>query len=228
VPQGRGFARASAGAWPDASALAALDARACHAYLARYDVSFTSLSPHDAPEVAQPIRLTGPMRDVTFVIPWSKDESSDVHAIWDCRLAAAMIPVAQWLAAQGIREVHYFSVLRRGNMARRRPRSQHNVGLAIDVLGVTMRGEPKRWDVEDHYPVGVLSSCPPPDRLGERAAELWTRLVCHAASGGWLHTILTPDHDHAHRNHLHLDLDLRQTAPADPFVSFATGLATRK
>jgi hypothetical protein len=217
---------APAGSWPDASAIAALDAPACHGYLNRHGVAF---EPSSSTQVAQPIRLTGPIQDVTFVIPWSKDHRSDPHAIWDCRLAAAMIPLAKWLSTQGVREVHYFSVLRKGAMARARPRSQHNIGLAIDILGVVVQGEPTRWNVEDHYPVGSLTGCPPsePSRRLGAAAQLWTSLVCHAASGAWLHTILTPDHDHAHRNHLHLDLDLRQTAPADPFVSFAPGAASR-
>src|SRR5690606_6508898 len=135
------------------------------------------------------IRLTGPISGVTFAIPWSKDLESDPHAIWDCRLAVAMIPLANWLFTRRVREVHYFSVLRRGAMARRRPRSQHNVGLAIDILGVRLADEPERWNVEDHYPLGVLAGCPPPrDRNGDRAADLWMTLVCHAASGGWLHT----------------------------------------
>ena len=210
------------GTWPDATAIARLDERSCHAYLERSSVAFTIVRREEAPEVEQPIRLTGPIGGVTFAIPWSKDPSSDVHAIWDCRLAAAMIPLATWLFTQGVREVHYFSVLRRGSMARQRPRSQHNVGLAIDVLAVLVDGQPTRWNVEDHYPVGFLSGCPGrSDRLGDPAAHLWTTAVCHASTAAWFHTILTPDHDHAHRNHLHLDLDLRQTAPADPFVSFA-------
>jgi hypothetical protein len=219
-------AAAPAVSWPDASAIAALDAPACHGYLNRHGVAF---EPSSSTQVAQPIRLTGPIQDVTFVIPWSKDRGSDPHAIWDCRLAAAMIPLANWLSTQGVREVHYFSVLRKGAMARARPRSQHNIGLAIDILGVVVQGESTRWNVEDHYPVGSLTGCPPsepPSRRLGAAARLWTSLVCHAASGAWLHTILTPDHDHAHRNHLHLDLDLRQTAPADPFVSFAPGVAS--
>jgi hypothetical protein len=221
-PPERGFAPTR---WPDASSVAALDAPACHAVLQRHGVSFASLPAAEAPEVAQPIRLTGPIGDVTFVIPWSKDPDGDPHAIWDCRLAAAMIPVADWLSRHAVREVHYFSVLRKGAMARARPRSQHNVGLAIDVLGVIVQGASERWNVEDHYPVGVLTECPPPRlrRPAQHPAELWTHLVCQAVTGAWLHTILTPDHDHDHRNHLHLDLDLRQTAPADPFVSFATG-----
>jgi hypothetical protein len=217
------------GSWPDATAIAALDPSACHTYLAENELSFVSVPDGEAPEVAQPIRLTGPIRGVAFVIPWTKDPSSDPHTIWDCRLAAAMIPVASWLFSQGVREVHYFSVLRKGSMARARPRSQHNAGLAIDVLAVHAPGEPTRWNVEDHYPPGVLSGCPAPVApMGDPAAQLWMTLVCHASTGAWFHTILTPDHDHAHRNHLHLDLDLRQTAPADPYVSFAAGSASPK
>jgi hypothetical protein len=159
---------------------------------------------------------------VLFRIPWSTDPERDHHAIWDCRLAAAVIPLAQWLASQRIREVHYFSVLRRGAIVRKRPRSQHNVGLAIDVLAVQRLGDEVEDNVEDHYPRGVLDACPAGfDPAVPSATAVWMNLVCHAVTDRLMHTILTPDHDRAHRNHLHLDLKVGQTAPADPFVSLA-------
>lgn len=209
------------GRWPDATRIAAWTPRACHAWLQRYDVPFRPLSRAEAPEVEQPIRLTGPLAGIRFVIPWSRDPSADHHAIWDCRLAAAMIPLAQWLSRHGVTEVQYFSVLRRGAIVRRRPRSQHNVGLAIDVLGFVRNTEGVEV-VEEHYPRGEIRACPPPNFRSE-PANLYARLVCVAHRAGLLHTILTPDHDHAHRNHLHLDLETGQASPADPFTSFAPG-----
>jgi hypothetical protein len=208
-------------AWPDATAIAALDEPSCHAYLRRHTVRFRAMSRREAPEVAQPIRIEGPLMGVHFTIPWSSEPQRDHHAIWDCRLAAAMVPLAQWLARHEVREVHYFSVLRRGAMARKRPRSQHNVGLAIDILAVHRIGAAAPANVEDHYPAGLLRACPP-GAAPDVVTELWMGLVCHAVRGRLMHTILTPDHDRAHRNHLHVDLQLGQTAPADPFVSLAT------
>ncbi len=192
---------------------------ACQAHLRAQGVRFRALREAEAPEVEQPIRLTGPLADVEFRIPWSKAPDRDHHAIWDCRLVAAMLPVARWLHERGIAEVHYFSVLRRGEITRRRPRSQHNVGLAIDILGLVPR-DGSRLDVEDHYPKGRLRGCPPP-RTRRHTADLYTALVCATASHGWVHTVLTPDYDRAHHNHLHLDLSAGQASPPDPFVSFA-------
>ena len=170
----------------------------------------------------QPIRLTGPLAGIAFVIPWSRDLATDHHAIWDCRLAAAMIPLARWLSDRGVTQVQYFSVLRRGAIVRRRPRSQHNVGLAIDVLGIVRNTAEGAQVVEEHYPKGRIRGCPPPN-LRTEPANLYADLVCLAHRSGLLHTILTPDHDHAHRNHLHLDLEAGQASPADPFTSFAPG-----
>ena len=204
---------------PDATKIMALSPRACHAFLEQHDVPFVPVRRFEARRVAQPIRLSGPLAGVIFEIPWSKDMSRDKHAIWDCRLAAAMIPLASWLSAQGVQKVQYFSVLRYGSAARRKPRSQHNVGLAIDVLAlVDHRGD--RRVVETNYAKGRLVGCPPPHHPS-RTTRLYWSFVCQIHRSKLAHTVLTPDYDRAHRNHLHIDIKARQRAPADPFVSYA-------
>ena len=206
---------------PDANAVMAMSARRCHAYLREHEVAFEVVTRREAPEVESPVRLAGPIAGVTFIIPWSKDPSADPHTIWDCRLVAAMIPLSQWLAAHGVHEVQYFSALRRGDAARQRPRSQHNVGLGLDILGFR-RGEEALSKVETTYPKRTLRRCPvQASSPGLSAADLFLGLVCVAVEHGLIHTLLTPDHDRAHYNHLHLDLKADQRAPVDPYVSFA-------
>ena len=206
---------------PDATALMAMSPSQCRAHLRDHRVSFAAASRKEAPEVAQPVRLTGPLEGVVFRIPWSSDMQEDHHAIWDCRLLAAMIPLARWLSIHGVREVHYFSVLRRGRIVKQKPRSQHNIGLAIDILGLVHGAVGSdRSNVEDDYPKGRIRACPPPALLDARR-RLWAEFMCYAASEGLVHTLLTPDYDRDHRNHLHLDLQPGQTRPPDPFVSFA-------
>ncbi|MBL8969770.1 MAG: extensin family protein, partial [Myxococcales bacterium] len=129
-----------------------------------------------------------------------------------------------------VTEVQYFSALRRGKIVRDKPRSQHNVGLALDLLGVRGPSVPLAT-IEQTYPRGRLRACPadsasagPPGAPvpgGAPAADLFFALVCQAHARGLFHTILTPDHDRAHHNHLHLDLKAGQTSPVDPFISFA-------
>lgn len=212
----------------DASALMRMDRGRCHEYLRAHEVPFVALEHGRAPEVAIPVRLTGAVAGVTFTIPWSENEARDAHAIWDCRLVAAIVPVAEFLHAHGVTEVQYFSALRRGKIVRDKPRSQHNVGLALDLLG--LRGPAFALaTVEQTYPKGRLRTCPvgaapgspgSPVPVGAGADDLYLALACQAYVRGLFHTILTPDHDRAHANHLHLDLKAAQSSPADPFMSF--------
>ncbi|MDC0719601.1 hypothetical protein POL25_22035 [Nannocystis sp. bb15-2] len=227
--------RAPPPAWPpagptpgvDATALMAMNAARCHDYLREREVEFAVLRRDEAPEVAIPVRLRGPIAGVAFTIPWSSDLERDAHAIWDCRLVAAVVPLAEWLHARGVTEVQYFSALRRGKIVQQKPKSQHNLGLALDLYALR-RGSDPAATVEDHYPRRKLRRCPGPRETGPGAtpasgapaSELLLGLVCVAAQGGLVHTLLTPDHDRAHANHLHLDLKAGQSDPPDPFISF--------
>lgn len=212
---------------PDGSALMRMNRRACLAYLDDHEVPYAAVDRGDAPEVAIPVRLTGPVAGVTFTIPWSEDLEADHHAIWDCRLVAAFVPVAAFLHAHGVTEVQYFSALRRGKIVRKKPGSQHNLGLALDLLGLRGPGLALAT-VEDTYPKGRLRQCPSghgspgsPVAAGSSPADLYLALVCQAHARGLFHTLLTPDHDRDHHNHLHLDLKAGQPSPADPFLSLA-------
>ncbi|MCA9694704.1 MAG: hypothetical protein KC636_34310, partial [Myxococcales bacterium] len=204
----------------NATAVMRLDRAACFDLLKEHHVAFTPVPAAEAREVEIPIRLRGPLEGVRFTIPWSEDEAHDHHAIWDCRLAAAMLPLAAFLSAAGIDEVAYFSALRRGRIVRRKPRSRHNVGLAIDILGFR-RGDGPLWKVEDHYPRRTLRECG--GRTSARPispGDHFLEFVCFAHTHGLVHTLLTPDHDRDHANHLHLDLKTGQRDPPDPFTSF--------
>jgi hypothetical protein len=217
-------------AGPDATALMRLSPSECLARLDALEVPYVKLERAKVPEVAIPVRLTGAVAGVDFTIPWSEDPEHDPHAIWDCRLVAAIVPLAEFLHAHGVTEVQYFSALRRGKIVRDKPRSQHNVGLALDLLGVRGPSRPLAT-IEQTYSRGQLRACPAdmtrpgplgaPVPTGASAADLFFALVCQAHARGLFHTLLTPDHDRAHYNHLHLDLKAGQPTPADPFTSFA-------
>jgi hypothetical protein len=201
----------------------AMSTRECHAYLREHEVPFSPVSRKAAPAVTIPVRITGPVAGVTWRIPWSADESTDIHTIWDCRMAAAMVPFTRWLASYGVVEIAYFSSLRGGKPVRGKPKSQHNVGLAVDFLGFRQAGG-DLMKVEDHYRKRRLRSCPAVSSAPSRrakASEIYHALVCEGVRHGLLHTILTPDHDRAHYNHLHLDIKANQRSPVEPYVSLA-------
>ena len=134
-------------------------------------------------------------------------------------LAAALLPASRWLAGRGITEVHYFSVLRGNRPVTGKPRSQHDVGLAIDILAL---GTPGAMDkVEAHFPRGRLRDCARvPNRPRGRAND-YMALTCALHRNGWAHTVLTPDYDHAHHDHLHVDIKAERNADARAFVSLA-------
>lgn len=211
----------------DANVAMRLSATACREHLDAAKAVYTPVPSSEAPEVAQPVRVLA-LGGVDFVIPWSADLASDPHAIWDCRLAVAVLPLARWLAEHGITEVHYVSALRRGAIARRKPRSQHNHGLAIDVTAVVHgNAESTPWDVQSHYPRDRVEQCPATKALAadpplSPASRLLANLVCTAARERSIHTLLTPDYDADHEDHLHLDVKPDQPSPVDPFVSWAS------
>jgi hypothetical protein len=213
--------RPASTATPDANALMSMSRGRCLDYLHEHEVEIVELSPRQAPEVEQPVRLAGPIAGITYLIPWSKDPTTDPHTVWDCRLVAAMIPLSRWLAAYGVTEIQYFSALRQGAAARQRPRSQHNSGLAVDLLGFR-RGDEALAKVDPTYPRRRLRGCPaaaPGDDASP--ADLYLALVCEAYEHRLIHTLLTPDHDRAHENHLHIDLKADQRPAIEPYVSFA-------
>lgn len=201
----------------------AMSTQKCHAYLRQSEVPFKAVRRRDARSVEIPVRITGPIAGVTWRIPWSENESTDLHTIWDCRMVAAMVPFTRWLASYGVVEIAYFSSLRGGKAARAKPTSQHNIGLAVDFLGFR-RAAGDLQKVEQNFKKRRLRSCPavaaaPP--RGASASEIYHAIVCEGVRHGLLHTILTPDHDRAHYNHLHLDLKAGKRSPVDPYVSFA-------
>jgi hypothetical protein len=168
--------------------------------------------------VAQPIRITGPVHGVDIRLAWSREPERDRHGIMDCRLALTLVPLVRWLAGQGVDTVEFVSSLRGPSSGPRRPRSLHNVGLAMDM--VALRVGERRISVKDAYPKGRLRDCSN-SRMRSEDAALWTGLVCAAVNGNRVHTLLTPDYDHAHRDHLHLDLKPEQRAGSTPYVSLA-------
>jgi hypothetical protein len=191
----------------DADALVALTRDECLAKLDEWAVPYEVVA--DAPQaIDAPVRLTGPVAGVSFVIPW---DVTNHHDVLDCRLAAALAEWAVLLRERGVVEVRLYSFYRsggRGGVTSARARgqlSQHAFGLAIDARWF-VREDGELLDVQaDFVDPGTDDTC-----AGavddERGAELLD-LFCCAWAVRLFHVQLSPAHNAQHENHYHLDLN---------------------
>jgi hypothetical protein len=187
---------------------AALDASSCAAELAARRVPFAPVDV--ARGVLAPIRLTGPIRGVSFHSELATSaRPASPYEILDCRLALALDDFAAVLAGRGITEVVHLS------MYRPPPRgwpsasvaSRHGGGLAIDAARF-IKADGTVLDVDRDF-AGRIGEKP----CGPSAAEPKTipsaelrGIVCEAAQEHLFQVELTPDFNQKHKNHFHLEV----------------------
>jgi hypothetical protein len=186
-----------------------LDRDSCEAELAERGIAFARID--EARGVLAPIRLTGPLRGVSFHsgVPAAARASSPWEIV-DCRLALALDDFALQLSAHDIVDVLHFSIYRppTAKWPTDRIASRHPGALAIDAALFTKR-DGSTLDVERdfHGRVGA-PTCGPgagPSPATAEAIEL-RQIVCEAAEAKLFNVALTPDYNWAHRNHFHLEV----------------------
>ena len=133
----------------------------------------------------------------------------------DCRLALTLVELAPGLAERGVVSVRLDNVYRRGAHlpGKRRNRSQHAYGLAVDVTALTLDdGRVLEIERDWHGQIGE-PACGPDATLDDPTeASIDLRdLVCDVARRRFFHTMLTPNYNAAHADHLHLDIKRDQT-----------------
>ncbi|MBK6698259.1 MAG: extensin family protein [Myxococcales bacterium] len=189
---------------------AGLDASACQSELTRRGVSFQSVD--TARGVLAPLRLTGPIRGVTFrsTLP-EKARATAAWEIVDCRLALALDDFAAILAERDVKEVVHFSMYRPpplrgwidGMLGKR-----HTGALAIDAARF-VKSDGTTLDVETHFGGRIgqktcgTSAAPQPKSTEGRVLR---EIVCEAADKHLFNVQLTPHYNRAHKNHLHLEV----------------------
>lgn len=169
--------------------------------------------------VLAPVRLTGPLRGVTFhsALPPER-RVKEPWDIVDCRLALALDDFAQILARHDVVDVVHFSayrppVVRRGApgqdpAAAAPPSRQHGGALAMDAA-VFVKKDGTKLAVEKDFhgrigaPTCGAGAAPWP--ATPEAAAL-RAIVCEAADQRLFNVLLTPDYNWAHRNHFHLEV----------------------
>jgi hypothetical protein len=187
-----------------ASRLANLSPAACKAELRARKLPFKA-APGPAKGVATPLRITGPLRGVTFRAPGGRSP----YGTLDCRLLLALDELAEVLARHRVTSVRVDNLHRpRARLPGRRKPSQHSYGLAADIMSFTLDDGTELVVERDWVRGPSGSACGP----GARAPEIHAagiallNLVCDIARTGLFHHMLTPNHDEAHRDHLHFDL----------------------
>jgi hypothetical protein len=216
IAAGASHARAGFGAPPTTSPdegpaqrYGRLGREACEAELRGRGISFARVD--EARGVLAPVRLTGPLRGVSFhsnVPPAAR--ASSPWEIVDCRLALALDDFALQLGAHDVVDVTHFSIYRPPSVRWPADRiaSRHPGALAIDAASFTKK-DGSKLDVERdfHGRIGA-STCgagADPNPATAEADEL-RQIVCEAADARLFNVALTPDYNWAHRNHFHLEL----------------------
>lgn len=189
---------------------AQLDQDACERELGRRGVPFVRVT--EARGVLAPVRLTGPLRGVTYrsTLPESKRAESPWE-ILDCRLALALDDFSVLLARHDVREVVHFSMYRPpprrgwkdGALGKR-----HSGALAIDA-GKFIRSDGTTLDVLKAFggrigqkTCGPKAAPAPKNPDGQALHEI----VCEAAERRIFNVELTPHYNRAHKNHFHLEV----------------------
>jgi hypothetical protein len=174
----------------------------CYGRLDRAGVRFDRVG-KGASGVRWPVRLTGPVRGVTF----ENLDNSQLYAVIDCRLALSLVDWARDLRRARVRKVEYYSVYRPGaRVGGDGAISGHAHALAIDVA---------RFELDSGAVLDVLSDweererggAPCPLRRDEASASRLLRgVTCKAVDRKLFQVVLTPHYDKAHRNHVHLEV----------------------
>jgi hypothetical protein len=187
-----------------------LDRSSCEAELERRGVPFSRVD--EARGVLAPVRLTGPVRGVTFHsgVPASQRATSP-YEILDCRLVLALDDFARLLAEHGVIEVIHYSAYR--PPSKKLPDgalgSRHPGALALDAAKFR-KSDGTVLDVEKdfHGRIGAATCGPKavsPRPTTPAAVEL-RKLVCDAADQRLFNVALTPNFNWPHRNHFHLEV----------------------
>lgn len=188
---------------PMAALPAATSRQACLDDLRRGGVSYRELASADAPGIAWPVQLTGPVAGVEIrgSAPGAPTE------YLDCRLATTLLAWAPRLREEGVVALTHYSIYRQDALVGDSTKpSGHAHGMAIDVGLVTLR-DGRTLSVQNDWSERAHGAdpCEPSARDSDRGRTL-RELTCDAATRQLFQIVLTPHYDAAHSNHVHLEL----------------------
>lgn len=204
---GAAVSPASADATP-AVRYANLDAATCEAELTRRGAAFTPVD--KARGVLAPIRLTGPLRGVSFHSGLQASQRAESpFEILDCRLALALDDFALILAKHAVVEVVHLSMYRPPPRLwpEGRPSAQHGGGLAIDT-GQFRKADGTVLDVDRDFAgtIGATTCGPRAVQPSTVSSAELRSIVCEAGEAHLFNVELSPNYNKKHKNHFHLEV----------------------
>jgi hypothetical protein len=152
--------------------------------------------------ISDSVRITGPMHDVTIVVPEGK------HGVLDCRLALALDDFAATLSELGVKKVVIDNFYRPGaKLPGQKKASQHAHGLAIDLNTLELRDGRVLSTADWGATIGEIPCGPEAVMAEPTPARVDVRnLMCEVGRRRLFHTVLTPTFNAAHGSHFHLDI----------------------
>jgi hypothetical protein len=177
----------------------------CEAELIARRVGFVR---ETASGVLAPVRLTGPLRGVSFRSnARASVRATSPYEIADCRLVLALDDFAQILNRHDIVEVRHYSMYRP-------PRSsdtigkRHPAGLAIDTgRFIDRSGAELDVDRDFHGAIDARTCGEGAEPRPPTAAALALRaILCDAVDARLFNVVLTPNYNRQHKNHFHLEI----------------------
>lgn len=158
-----------------------------------------------ASDIVLAVRVKGHMNRVVV----RKPSSPSPFGLLDCRLALALDDLTKVLAEFDVIRLHIGSLYREGaRIAHSGHKSQHALGLAMDILSLRIRGGP-RLVVERDWHAGVGEPPCGPDAVmhaPDANSVLLRNVVCEVARRHIFHVMLTPSANGAHHDHFHFDI----------------------
>jgi hypothetical protein len=178
----------------------------------------------DTPFIKMPLLLTSPVNGVEFRAKWP----NKVNSIMDCRLIAALIPVADYVSKRDIVKIEYYSTWRPikvppENCKKKKPSkrckeivkayqnglkgkfsSQHQIGLAMDIRYFTKKDQ-EVTDVLEDYEKHFHNPPCEDDPQTEKGIFL-KEFACHLNKNKLFNVVLTPNANEPHKNHFHIDI----------------------
>jgi hypothetical protein len=176
---------------------------ACHQTLQGAGVAFRTLRHEDAPGIAWPVLLTGPVAGVTI----RGNAPSPAGEYLDCRLAMALLGWAPRLRELGVVKLTHYSLYRQdaviGDTSKA---SGHAHGMAIDVGLLELR-DGRKLSVQDDWTQRTRGKDPcASSLLDSDNGHALRALTCDPTTRQLFQIVLTPHYDEAHGNHVHLEV----------------------